>query len=83
MKARDYNSDPRARTQALELARAEGRAGAGRLSDEVLLATGPDPSDTFIGLALDQLEAGRRARQNDPAYRAAVNEELLQLPEAV
>lgn len=50
------------RRQALELARTEGRAGAGRLSDEVLFATGPDPSDTFIGLALDHLEAGQRER---------------------
>jgi hypothetical protein len=50
------------RRQALERARTEGRAGASRLSDEVLFATGPDPSDTFIGLALDHLEAGQRER---------------------
>lgn len=55
--------DPRIREKLLEQARDEGRAGAARLSDEVLFATGADPSDTFIGAALDELEAGRVERR--------------------
>lgn len=50
------------RANALAQAYEEGRAGARRLSDEVLLATGPDPSNTYIGRALDCLEAGQRDR---------------------
>jgi hypothetical protein len=71
MSGRQYNPDPRARAKALEIAHANGRAGATRLGDEVLFATGFDPSDTFIGLAFDHLEAGRRERDSQPDEEAA------------
>ena len=62
MKPRQYRPDQVARARALKEARLIGRAGATRLSDEVLFALGDNPSDTFIGLALDEFYIGQSER---------------------
>jgi hypothetical protein len=36
--------------------------GAARPGDDVLFGTGRDPSDTFIGRAWDEFDAGRAER---------------------
>lgn len=68
---------------AIDLARREGRAGAERLSDDVLFADGFDPTGTYIDDCLDAWEAGRRERQLDAGDLEAVREEMLQMPESI
>lgn len=84
--SRQLAPNPRIREHAEAIARAAGAMGAPRIPDEALFAGGCDPSDTEIHSLLVAFEAGqleRLARQSDPGYRAAVADELLQMPEAV
>lgn len=48
----------------LDEARACGRMGATRPSDTCLFGDGIDPTQTFIGLVLDQFEVGKKERGN-------------------
>lgn len=52
------------RRELLENARACGRFGANRVSDDILFADGRDPTDTFIGQAWEALEQGQKERQS-------------------
>lgn len=55
------------RREAIAEARERGLVGAKRPGDELLLATGPDPSDTYIGELVDSFEEGRRERARKQA----------------
>lgn len=50
------------REELLENAKACGRFGASRVSDDILFADGRDPTDTFIGAAWDAFEQGQKER---------------------